>query len=58
MKQTVVPNRNMVFLSLAASYAIGTGAPHLFYAAHAGDHAIYPDCGCVRERHGDRTSPL
>jgi len=44
MKQTVVPNRNMVFLSLAASYAIGTGAGHLFYAAHAGDHAIYPDC--------------
>ncbi|MFA5236616.1 MAG: 7-cyano-7-deazaguanine synthase QueC [Methanoregula sp.] len=44
MKQTVVPNRNMVFLSLAASYAIGIGAPHLFYAAHAGDHAIYPDC--------------
>jgi len=44
MKQTVVPNRNMVFLSLAASYAIGTGAQELFYAAHAGDHAIYPDC--------------
>ena len=44
MKQTVVPNRNMVFLSLAASYAIGIGATHLFYAAHAGDHAIYPDC--------------
>jgi 7-cyano-7-deazaguanine synthase len=44
MKQTVVPNRNMVFLSLAASYAIGTGAGNLFYAAHTGDHAIYPDC--------------
>ena len=44
MKQTVVPNRNMVFLSLAASYAIGIGARHLFYAAHAGDHTIYPDC--------------
>ena len=43
MKQTVVPNRNMVFLSLAASYAIGIGAQHLFYAAHAGDHTIYPD---------------
>ncbi len=43
MKQTVVPNRNMVFLSLAASYAIGIGANHLFYAAHAGDHTIYPD---------------
>ena len=44
MKQTVVPNRNMVFLSLAASYALGVGAGNLFYAAHAGDHTIYPDC--------------
>ena len=44
MKQTVVPNRNMVFLSLAGAYAIGIGATHLFYAAHSGDHTIYPDC--------------
>jgi 7-cyano-7-deazaguanine synthase len=44
MKQTVVPNRNMIFLSLAAAYAIGIGAKNLYYAAHAGDHAIYPDC--------------
>jgi len=44
MKQTVVPNRNMIFLGLAASYAIGIGANRLFYAAHAGDHTIYPDC--------------
>lgn len=44
MKQTVVPNRNMVMLSLAASYAIGIGANSLFYGAHSGDHAIYPDC--------------
>jgi len=44
MKQTVVPNRNMIFLSLAGAYAIGNGAEHLYYAAHAGDHAIYPDC--------------
>ena len=44
MKQTVVPNRNMVMLSLATAYAIGVGANHLFYGAHAGDHAIYPDC--------------
>lgn len=44
MKQTVVPNRNMVLLSLAASYAIGIGATKIFYGAHAGDHQIYPDC--------------
>ena len=44
MKQTVGPNRNMIFLSLAAAYAIGIGAKNLFYAAHAGDYAIYPDC--------------
>jgi 7-cyano-7-deazaguanine synthase len=44
MKQTVVPNRNMVLLSLATSYAIGVGYDNIFYGAHAGDHAIYPDC--------------
>ncbi len=44
MKQTVVPNRNMVMLSLATSYAIGIGATELYYGAHAGDHDIYPDC--------------
>lgn len=44
MKQTVVPNRNMVMLSLATAYAIGIGAKKLYYGAHAGDHAIYPDC--------------
>jgi len=44
MKQTVVPNRNMVLLSIAGAYAIGINANHLFYGAHAGDHTIYPDC--------------
>lgn len=44
MKQTVVPNRNMVMLSIAGSFAIGIGAPSLFYGAHSGDHTIYPDC--------------
>lgn len=44
MKQTVVPNRNMVMLSLSASYAIGIGATRLYYGAHSGDHTIYPDC--------------
>lgn len=44
MKQTVVPNRNMVLLSLATAYAISNDATKLFYGAHAGDHSIYPDC--------------
>ncbi len=44
MKQTVVPNRNMVMLALAASYAITIKADAVAYACHAGDHAIYPDC--------------
>ena len=44
MKQTVVPNRNMILMSLAAGYAISQKCDYIAYAAHAGDHAIYPDC--------------
>jgi 7-cyano-7-deazaguanine synthase len=44
MKQTVIPNRNMVMLSLATSYAISLQAKKLYYGAHSGDHTIYPDC--------------
>lgn len=44
MKQTVVPNRNMVLLSLAIAYAVNEGATEVWYGAHSGDHAIYPDC--------------
>lgn len=44
MKLTVVPNRNMILLSVAIGYAINVGAGHVFYGAHAGDHTIYPDC--------------
>lgn len=44
MKSTVVPNRNMILISLAAGYAISEKKEVLFYGAHAGDHTIYPDC--------------
>ena len=44
MKATVVPNRNMILLSVAAGWAISSKFGRVAYAAHAGDHAIYPDC--------------
>ena len=44
MKSTVVPNRNMILLSIAAGHALSIGAQQIAYAAHSGDHAIYPDC--------------
>lgn len=43
-KQTVVPFRNGIFLAIAAGVAESAGAQALVIAAHAGDHAIYPDC--------------
>lgn len=44
MKQTVVPFRNGIMLSVAAGFAESRGANGLVIAAHSGDHAIYPDC--------------
>lgn len=44
MKSTVVPNRNMILLSLAIGYAVDIKAGQVYYGAHSGDHAIYPDC--------------
>lgn len=55
MKATVVPNRNMIFLSIAIARAIATESGNVAYAAHAGDHAIYPDC---REEFADKMHAL
>jgi 7-cyano-7-deazaguanine synthase len=50
MRLTVVPNRNMILLAIAAGYAIsltereGIGPSTVYLANHAGDHAVYPDC--------------
>jgi len=44
MKATVVPNRNMIMLSIATGWAVSTDSTKVLWAAHAGDHAIYPDC--------------
>jgi 7-cyano-7-deazaguanine synthase len=44
MKQTVVPFRNGIMLSIASGFAESKNAQGVVIAAHAGDHAIYPDC--------------
>jgi len=44
MKSTVVPNRNMIFTSIAAGYALSNKFDFLYLGVHSGDHAIYPDC--------------
>lgn len=44
MKTTVVPARNLLLVSLATAWAISEKCDTVAYAAHGGDHAIYPDC--------------
>lgn len=44
MKQTVVPFRNAIMLSIACGLGESVGASGLVIAAHTGDHTIYPDC--------------
>lgn len=51
MKQTVVPNRNMMMLSIAAAVAVARGYQYVITGVHAGDHPVYPDCrpGFIQE---------
>lgn len=44
MKQTVVPNRNMIMLSVAIGAAENLGFTSVAIGSHAGDHPIYLDC--------------
>lgn len=47
MRVTVVPNRNMIMLSVAAGFAISQGFDAVAISNHAGDHAVYPDCRSI-----------
>jgi 7-cyano-7-deazaguanine synthase len=44
MKQTVVPNRNMIMLSIAAAVMVNNSYKLIGTGVHAGDHFVYPDC--------------
>lgn len=44
MKATVVPNRNMMMLSIAGAVVVNNKAIELGIGVHGGDHFIYPDC--------------
>ena len=49
MKETVVPNRNKMFASIAQAVALSVAnrteeTCDIALGIHAGDHAIYPDC--------------
>jgi len=49
MRQTVVPNRNAIFASIAYGHALSVAERSgqevaLGLGVHSGDHAIYPDC--------------
>ena len=43
-KLTVVPNRNMVMLSIAVAWAENLKIKEVYFGPHANDNAIYPDC--------------
>ena len=45
MRITVVPNRNMIMLSIAVGLAVTKNATSgVWTGTHGGDHFIYPDC--------------
>ena len=57
-KVTIVPNRNAIFISLAAARAVAMGYQYVAYAAHSNDHSVYPDCRPEFVEAMDRTLEL
>lgn len=44
MALTVVPARNIIFLSILAGHAWSVGATEIAIGIHQGDHVVYEDC--------------
>lgn len=44
MRQTVVPGRNLIFISVLAAIAESREFDEVWLGVHRGDHFIYPDC--------------
>jgi len=44
MNETVVPARNIIFLSIMSGIAKSNNTPFIGIGIHQGDHAIYADC--------------
>lgn len=44
MSQTVVPGRNLIFISILSGLAWSKGCDEIWLGLHQGDHAIYEDC--------------
>jgi len=47
MRKTVVPSRNVIFISIMAGYAESINVGKIAIGVHQGDHHIYPDCRSI-----------
>lgn len=56
MRATIVPNRNAIMLDIAVAVAVARKADAVAFGAHAGDHAVYPDCRPAFVEHFTRSA--